>query len=86
MAIFATKKLRLSYVRPRLFRLLQKYRIMLETRYLAGLKSLNLCPSERKPFLSLSSMGPGLPMRPCLKVLFCVFGCVLEAKYAICVN
>ena len=62
------------------------YRIMLETRYLAGLKSLNLCPSERKPFLSLSSMGPGLPMRPCLKVLFCVFGCVLEAKYAICVN
>ena len=31
---------------------------MLKTRYLAGLKSLNLCPSELKPFLLLSSMGP----------------------------
>ena len=59
---------------------------MLETRYLAGLKSLNLCPSELKPFLLLSSMGPGRPMHPCFKVLFCVFGCALEEKYATCVN
>ena len=26
--------------------------------------------------------GPGWPTRPCLQVLFCVFGCVVEAKYS----
>ena len=25
---------------------------------------------------------PGWPTRPCLQVLFCVFGCVVEAKYS----
>ena len=27
--------------------------------------------------------GPGWPTHPCLQVLFCVFGCVVEAKYSI---
>ena len=35
---------------------------MLKTRYLAGLKSLNLCPSELKLFLLLSSMGLAVPL------------------------
>ena len=26
--------------------------------------------------------GPGWPTCPCLQVLFCVFGCVVEAKYS----
>ena len=26
--------------------------------------------------------GPGWPTRPCLQVLFCVFSCVVEAKYS----
>ena len=52
---------------------------MLKTRYLACLMSLNLCPSEHKPFLLLSSMDLA-DRRPCLQVLFCMFGCVVEAK------
>ena len=52
---FAIRKL--SYVRPRLLRLFQKFRIMSKTSHLVGLKSLNLCSSELKPFLLLSSMG-----------------------------
>ena len=48
---------KLSYVRPRLFQLFKKFRSMLKTRYLAGMKSLNLYPSELMPFLLLSSTG-----------------------------
>ena len=30
--------------------------------------------------------GPSWPTRPCLQVLFCVFGCVVEAKYSLSYN
>ena len=30
--------------------------------------------------------GPGWSTRSCLQVLFCVFGCVVEAKFLICMN